>query len=138
MLPLLALLLAFDLASARNEPNVEKRSDLAIKNADLAVTAAREAAQKGDDVALHAALDEVRGSVDLAVESLGQSTTNPRKSRFYKKAELAVGQILRRLDGLLQSAGAFEQDVIKPAREYISEQHDKLIGDIMGKGKTKK
>ena len=135
MLALLTLLLAFDLASVGNEPNLEKRSELAMKNADSAVTAVRDAAQKGDDAALKSALDELRASVDLAVASLEKSGVKPRGSRYYKKAEQAAGQLLRRLNGLLQSVSVVDQEAIKPEQVHVSEIHDRLLGDIMGKKK---
>ena len=132
---LLTLLLAFDLSSLQSEPNLEKRSALALKNADAAVTAVRDASQKGDDAALMAALDEVRASVDAAVKSLSDSGVNPRKSKYYKQGEQSLRQLLRRLDGLLQTVSAVDQDAIKPVRAHVSDTHDKLIAAIMARKK---
>jgi glutamyl-tRNA reductase len=133
MVPLLTFLLALDLASLEREPNLEKRSELAMKMADTAVTAVRDATQKADDPALKAALDEVRASIDAAVSSLEKSGVKPRNSKYYKKAELAAGQLLRRLDGLLRSVSVVDQEAIQPVRDHISEVHDKLLADIMRK-----
>ena len=137
VLPLLLLFQVFDLDAVRKEPNLEKRSELALKNADTAVTAMRDAAQKGDDAALKSAIDELKASVDLANESLEKSGTNPRKSRYYKRAEQLSGQLLRRLDGLLQTASVFDQEKIKPVRDYVSDVHDNLLMAIMEKKRKK-
>ena len=136
-LPLLLFFLTggFDLELARKEPNLEKRSELAMKNADTAVNAVRDATQKGDDGALKTALAEVTSSVDMAQESLVKSGVTPRNSRYYKRAEQAAGQLLRRLNGLLQSVSVVDQESIKAVRDHVSEVHDQLLMDIMEKKK---
>jgi hypothetical protein len=135
LLLLLSSLSAFDLDAVRKEPNAEKRSELAMKNADTALSAVRDAAQKGDDAALKLALDELRESVDLAQQSLQASNTNPRKSRFYKRAEQSAGQLLRRFESLLQTVSVVDQEIIKAGRDHVSDIHDQLLTDIMEKKK---
>lgn len=127
--------LAFDLATARNEPNLEKRCELALKNADQAVTAARDAYKDGEFSKVKSALAEVGESVDLAYQSLVNSGKDPRGSRYYKRAELDTRQLLRRLDGLRETMSVVDQDVIDPVRMQISDIHDKLLTAIMTKKK---
>jgi len=67
----LALPLAFaDVAGVKAEPDPERRSELALTNADKAIDAARQAYNGGDKDAEQAALTEVRESVDVSIESL--------------------------------------------------------------------
>ncbi len=83
----LILCLAFDLASVRQEPNLERRSERALENANSAMDSTRDTSI--DLAKLTAALEEVRDSVALAYQSLvdaGKSArTNPK---FFKRAEL--------------------------------------------------
>ncbi len=132
---LLTLLLALDLTTARNEPNLEKRSELAMKNADTALTSLRDAAQKGDDAMLKAAMDEVRDSVNMALLSLEQSKANPRRSSSYKKAEMTTEQLVRRLDSILQTLSIVDQEAIKPLRVHVADAHEQILTEIMKKKK---
>jgi hypothetical protein len=131
----LITLLAFDLAAARNEPNLEKRSDLALKNADVALTAARDAYKSGDFPKVRSALAEVGESVELCYQSLSDSGKDPRGSRYYKRAELDTRQLMRRLDGLRDTMSVVDQEVIDPVRMRVAEIHDRLLTSIMTKKK---
>ena len=128
------LFLAFDLASIRQEPNLERRSELAMENATGAMDGARDASVTGDEAKLKAQLDEVLESVDLAYKSLVDSGKNARKSpRFFKKAELRTRELMRRLDGLAHSVDVEELVHVERTRDRVSAVHDDLIRDIMQK-----
>ena len=78
--------LAFaDLASVKAEPDLNRRSELALMNADEKIDAARQAYQAGNETAEEAAIQEVADSVTLCYESLEQTHGAPRKSRYYKQ-----------------------------------------------------
>ena len=131
---LLAALLAFDLAAIRNEPNPERRCELALAGADVAVTAAQQAYASDDLEKTRMALDEVGEAVDLARQSLTASGKDPRRSpKRFKSAELSVRKILRRLEGLRDVMHSADRDLVDPVRQRASEVHDALILDIMGK-----
>ena len=66
MTAFLILLLAMDLGSIRNGPNLERRSDLAMDYANSALDAARDAFTGENAAKMEAGLDEVGDSVDLA------------------------------------------------------------------------
>ena len=68
---------AADLKQAMAESDLEKRSALALDNAHVALKAAREAYQKGENDRMAAAIDEVERSVDLAYDSLTQTGKDP-------------------------------------------------------------
>ena len=65
---ILLLTLAFDLATIKSEPNLEKRSELALTNANTALDSARDAYNKGDLDRTETNLNEVLDSVDLAYQ----------------------------------------------------------------------
>jgi hypothetical protein len=129
---LLILCLAFDLAAIKLEPNLERRSDLALGNASSAMDTARDAA--ADDAKLKAALTEVRESVDLAYQSLVESGKSARRNpKFFKRAELKTRELMRRLEGLAQAVDADDRVFVESVRERVSKVHDDLIQDIMQK-----
>ena len=129
---LLILCLAFDLAAIKLEPNLERRSDLALGNASAAMDLARDAAS--DDAKLKPALEELRDSVDLAYQSLVESGKSARRNpKFFKKAELKTRELMRRLEGLAQAVDADDRVIVEGVRERVSKVHDDLIKDIMQK-----
>ena len=131
---LLILALAFDLASIRLEPNLERRSERAVDNASAAMDLARDASSTGDSVKTKAALEEVRDSVDLAYQSLVESGKSARRNpKFFKRAELKTRELMRRLEGLAQSVDSEERPFVESVRDRVSKVHDDLIQDIMQK-----
>ena len=133
MVWVMVALVVFDLGLARQEPNLEKRSDLALKNASAALDAARDFYQAGNLDETKTALEEFGESVDLSHASLEATGKNPRGAGSYKRAEIATRQLLRRLDGLRQIMSAIDRDVLDPAQAKAAAVHEKLIQDIMGK-----
>ena len=133
---LLTLMLVLDLTGVKSEPNLEKRSGLALHYADSAVDAARDSYKKGDVDASRAALGEVEAGVQLSYDSLMATGKDPRRnSRPFKEAEKATRQILRRLDSLSDLMSAFDRGAVEPVRRTVSDIHDQLITGIMGKKK---
>ncbi len=97
----LVIFLAFaDLGAVKSEPDLNKRSELALQNANQALDEAHQASQANNDKALTAALAEVDDSVAVCYQSLEQTHSTPRKSRYYKRAELKLSALLRRLSAL--------------------------------------
>jgi hypothetical protein len=132
---ILVLTLAFDLATIKSEPNLEKRSELALTNANAALDSARDAYSKGDLDQTESNLNEVLDSVDLAYQALSDTGKDPRKDRFFKRAELRTRELLRRLEGLGQSMSAGDRAVVEKVRNEVSEIHDNLLTGIMSKKK---
>jgi predicted dinucleotide-utilizing enzyme len=129
---LLILCLAFDLAAIKLEPNLERRSELALGNASAAMDVARDAAS--DEAKRKAALEELRDSVDLAYQSLVDSGKSARRNpKFFKRAELKTRELVRRLEGLAQAVDADDRVFVESVRGRVSKVHDDLIQDIMQK-----
>ena len=132
MLVLLALALVVDLASVKQEPKLDKRSDLALAYADKEVSAARDAYQQGRFEQTQQALKEVQAAVDLSYESLMATGKNPRKSSApFKRAEKAVRELLRRLAGLRDTMSSVDHPVLEPVLTSVTEVHNNLIAGIL-------
>jgi hypothetical protein len=133
---LLVMWLAFgDLGPAKAEPDLEKRSELALVNADHAIDEARKAYTDVNAPATQAALEEVGQSVDLSYESLQQSRKEPHKSKYYKRAEMQLQVILRRLRGFRDEVGYESRPAVDAVLKRVSEVHDQIIADIMSRKK---
>lgn len=132
----LILFLAFaDIGAVKSEPDLNKRSELALQNADQAIDEARHASASNNDKALFAALTEVDESVALCFQSLEGTHSTPRKSRYYKHAELKLTALLRRLTGLRDGVSYDLQPKVDAIIKKVSGVHDELLGEIMSKRK---
>src|SRR5258708_39227480 len=97
-----ASLWAIDLNSVQQEPNLEKRNQLAIEYANSALDTARTAYQANDLDKTRASLDEAGQAVTLAYDSLKQTGKEARRDSKFKKTELATRQMLRRIEGMAE------------------------------------
>ncbi|MGA2214307.1 MAG: hypothetical protein ABSH31_13620 [Bryobacteraceae bacterium] len=132
----LAIFLALaDIASVKTETDPNRRSELALVNADEKIDEARQAYQAGNESAEDAAIQEVADSVTLCYASLEQTHGEPRKSRYYKRAELKVSALMRRLSGLHDEVSFELRPHVEAALKKLSDIHDQLISDIMSRKK---
>ncbi len=129
--------LSADLKRAQAEPNLEKRSQLAMDNAVAAYQAARAAYDKGDNTQTAAAIEEIVESVDLADASLRQTGKDPRKSsKWFKKAEMETRDLVRKLDSFQQTMGFDDRPMLDKVKTRVQQVHDDLLLGIM-EGKHK-
>ena len=137
MLPLLtANLLALDFASIQQEPNLERRSQLAMDYANSSLDAARTAYQASDLEKTQAALKEVGDAVDLAFDSLQKTGKEARRDpKFFKLTELATRKILRRIEGMAESMSFQDRPFAEKVRDRVAAIHDDLLQVIMAKKK---
>ena len=127
-----------DLAQARQEPNLEKRSKLALENADVALRAARENYRAGDAMDTTTKINEVIESVDLAYASLTETGKNPRKSpKYFKQAEMQTRELSRKLDDFQHEMSYTDRPSLDKVRVRVQEVHDELLTGLM-EGKKKK
>jgi hypothetical protein len=132
---LFILCLAFDLITIKQEPNLERRSELALDNANVALDAARLAFNSGESDKMEAALAQVGESVDLSFQSLDEGVKNPRNNKVFKRAELRTRELLRRLEGMTASVGLEERTEVEKLRDRVADIHDRMLHSIMGKKK---
>jgi len=124
---------AQDLKSIRDEPNPERRSELALDNANNAIDTAEDAYKAGQIEKMQAALTEVADSVDLSYESLSASGKNPRRDKGFKKAEQRTREMLRRLDGFHQMVDFDLRPSVEKVRDRVAAVNDNLLNGIMKK-----
>ena len=125
-----------DLDAIKAEPNLEKRSDRALDNADQEIDAARKAYAAGDLNGTRQALQDVRASVELSYDSLQETGKNPRRSpKHFKRAELKIREMLRRLRGLEDEFSVEDRPPVQEVEQRLQEIHDELLTGIMTKKK---
>ncbi len=106
-----------------------RRSEVALSQAETDFDSAREAYNKGDVEKGDQALEEMTKALNALLGSLDVA----HKARFYKKAELRVANLQRRMATLLD-------DIELPARGWAEQTsrtlegvHDKLLAGAMRK-----
>jgi len=133
-----ALLIFFafaDIGAIKAEPDLNRRSEMALMNADDKIDEAREAYQAGNEAAEKAAIQEVAESVMISYDALEQTHTAPRKSKYYKRAELHVSALMRRLNGFRDEVSFEFRPSVEAALMKLSDVHDELLADIMSRKK---
>ena len=119
------------------EPNLEKRSKLALDNAETCYQAMRAAYEKSDNGQVAAAADEMRESVELAYTSLTQTGKDPRRRpKWFKRAEIETRDLLRRLDTFQREMGFSDRPMIEDLKTRMQQVHDDLLMGLM-EGKRK-
>ena len=114
------------------ESNLEKRSELALQEADTAITAARQAYEAQEREAFRARVSDVEQLAELSYKSLQDTGKRARRSpKYFKRAELKLRGILRRLAGLSAEVSADDRPLVEAARSRINGVHEQLLHDIM-------
>jgi hypothetical protein len=136
VIPLLALLLiAADIEAVKSEPDLERRSELALAGADKQIDAAKQAFSGGDEKAQAQALVEVQELVNVSYDALEHANKAPRKSKYYKNAEMKVTALLRRLNSFRDQVGFESREAVDSVIKRVSYVHDELLAAIMSKKK---
>jgi len=126
-----------DLKHALAEPNLEKRSQLALDNATAAYKAARAAYEKGDNEQVTAGIAEMQESVEVAYASLMQTGKDPRRSpKWFKKAEIGTRDLLKRLDAFDHDMSFNDRPKLEAVKAKVQQVHDDLLVGLM-EGKRK-
>jgi len=126
-----------DLTRALKEPNLEKRSQLALENATAAYKGAREAYEKGENERVAELVTEIQESVELANTSLTQTGKNPRKSpKWFKKAEIETRDLQKRLETFEHEMGFDDRPMLNKVKARVQQIHDELLVGLM-EGKRK-
>ena len=126
------------LAAARAEPNLEKRSKLALDNAEAALKAAREAYRDGDTAKATESAGEIEESVDLAYASLTQTGKNPRNSpRWFKYAEMATRELSRKVEDFQRQMSFNDRETFEKVKAKIQQVHEDLLMGLMEGRKRK-
>lgn len=117
------------LGEINQEHDPAKRSELALSLADESFDHARDFYQKGAVEKGDAALENMTSALDACVQSLAISN----KARFYKKAELKVAYLQRRMDGLVADLSIQERGWAEQTKRKLEAIHDKILDGVMRK-----
>jgi hypothetical protein len=120
-----------DLKRALAEPNLEKRSGLALENASAALKLARAAYDRGDNDEVAKEAAEILESVELASTSLNQSGKNPRRSDWFKKAEISTRDLSRRLQDFQDQMSYVDRPLLDKVKERVQKVHEELLLGVM-------
>jgi hypothetical protein len=120
------------LKPAQAEPNLEKRSKLAMDNAETAFQTMKAAYEKGDNSQVATAAAEIQESVELAYTSLTQTGKDPRRSpKWFKRAEIGTRDLLRRLDAFQHDMSFSDREILDGVKASVQQAHDKLLMGLM-------
>ena len=117
------------LETIKSEPNPGRRAEKALSFAESQFDSAKAAYGKGEVHAGDAALDTMYQALEETVSSLAKA----RKSRLYKRAELRVAYLQRRLAGLLDDLSINDRGWAEQINRQLAGIHDKLLEGAMRK-----
>jgi DNA gyrase/topoisomerase IV subunit B len=117
------------LATINQEHDPGKRSELALSLADESFDDARGFYDKGATEKGDASLEKMTTALDVCVQSLAVSN----KARLYKRAELKVAFLQRRMSGLLDALTLSERGWAEQTKRKLEDIHDKILNGVMRK-----
>lgn len=121
-------------SSVMAETDLEKRSEAALKEADVELTAAVKAYAGGDLEGFESHVASVAKLAQLCLKSLQDSGKSARKSpKYFKRAELRLRGLLRRLDTLEHDVSAEDRPSVEKTKNIVTETHEQILHDIMSK-----
>ena len=115
------------LAELKTERNPSKRSEMALTFADQLFDNAKDSYGKGEISKGDADLESMTKVLNACLESL----VTANKSKSYKKAELKVAHLQRRLSDLVNDMNISERGWAEYTSRKLDEIHDKLLNGVM-------
>jgi hypothetical protein len=117
------------LAELQSEHDPAKRSEMALAFAGESFDNARSSYTKGD---IHSGDAELE-NMTYALNSCADSLAAMNKARFYKKAELKVAYLQRRLRSLVDELGVQERGWAEYTNRKVEDIHEKMLAGVMRK-----
>jgi hypothetical protein len=114
-------------ADLKSEPNPARRVEKALTFADQAFASAVEFYNKGDAHRGDAELDDMMTALRVCLESLDAA----HKAGQWKKAELRVAMLQRKLRGLLDDISIEQRGWAEYTDRKLDEVHDKMLDGVM-------
>ena len=79
-------------------------------------------------------MQECGDAAELALQSLVDSGKEARRDpRYFKRAELATRQLLRRIESLASAMSFQDRPLAEKLRDRVSTVHDALVDALMSK-----
>jgi hypothetical protein len=117
------------LAELKMEHDPGKRAELALSFADESFDSAKTNYHKGEVHEGDVALDNMTTALNACIESVAVAN----KTKFYKRAELKVAMLQRRLSGLMDDISITERGWAEQTARRVEEIHSKLLDGVMRK-----
>jgi DNA gyrase/topoisomerase IV subunit B len=117
------------LGEINQEHNPTRRADLALSLADESFDQARGFYDKGAMDKGDAALENMTSALNVCVQSL--AVTN--KAKFYKKAELKVAYLQRRMNDLVEEMSVQRRGWAEQTKRKLEVIHDRILEGVMAK-----
>ncbi len=117
------------LAELKMERDPAKRADLALSFADESFDSAKTNYHKGEIHEGDVALDNMTTALNACIESVAVAN----KAKFYKRAEMKVAMLQRRLSGLMDDISVAERGWAEQTARRVEEIHSKLLDGVMRK-----
>ncbi|MBX5493943.1 MAG: hypothetical protein IRZ15_01280 [Bryobacteraceae bacterium] len=134
MLTAAALPVCADLSAVLGEPKLVDRSKKALEHGEQCLEAARSAWREGDIKRMEGLLEEVKQSVDLALQSLKETGKHPSKLlKHYKRAELKTRELEKRLQNFAQETSLDERALIESVSRHVGEVHEDFLLAVMSR-----
>jgi len=122
-----------DLKSVQAEPNLERRSERALDYAGEVLSNLRADLESKEWNTVAIELADFRAGVDVCVESLKSTGKTARRNpKYFKKAEVRLRELGRRLKGLQQLLPVDDRPKIEDLMEYVDKLQDELVNLTMG------
>jgi len=116
-------------ADLKAEHDPVKRAEKAVALAEMAFDNARVFYDKGEIDKGDAQLEDMMNALNECVTSLDAA----HKAKFYKKPEMKVAYLQRRMSGLLDDLGIQVRGWAEYTQRKLDEVHDKLLEGAMRK-----
>jgi len=117
------------LAEVKAEHDPVKRAEKAVTLAETDFDSARAFYDKGEVEKGDAQLEEMMNALNECVAALDAT----HKAKFYKKPEMRVAYLQRRMSGLLDDLGIQVRGWAEYTQRKLEEVHDKLLEGAMRK-----
>ena len=117
------------LAELKMEHDPGKRAELALSLADESFDSAKTNYHNGEIHQGDVALDNMTAALNACVESVAVAN----KAKFYKRAEMKVAMLQRRLSGLMDDISITERGWAEQTARRVEEIHSKLLDGVMRK-----
>jgi hypothetical protein len=124
---------AADLETVKKEPDLQKRSNLAL---DVAVAALKDAralpAEGGSSADLQKDMDTMIAAVELSLQSLRDTGKRPNKlTPYYKRGELKTHEMQKQMENLVQALAFDNRPPAEKAQARLNVLHDEFLFGVM-------
>jgi hypothetical protein len=129
-----AVMSAGEFPAVMAEANLEKRSDIALREADKMTTAAKTAYEAKNIEDFKARIADVQELVALSYQSLQDTGKRARRNpKYFKRAEMGIRALMRRLDSLANDVSIEDRPIVEAAHKELNTVHENVLHDIMSK-----